>query len=55
MNTLGLVPERHKVVITGLAFEQKANGVLKTMLEKYRFDNPNAGIAFTVPVDRVSY
>jgi len=54
-NTFGLVPEEKKVVITCASTYAKADLVLKLLVEQFHFDKPNTGIAFTVPIDRVSY
>ena len=54
-NILGLVPEKNKVAITCVLTGDKANAVLKMLTEKFHFDNPNTGIAFTVPIDEVSF
>jgi len=55
MNTFGLVPERNKAVITCVSTYAKANAVLEVMIKKFHFDKPNTGIAFIMPVDRVSF
>jgi len=55
LNTFGLIPERNKAVITCVATHVKADGVLDMLNTKHEFDKPNAGIAFTIPVDRVVF
>ena len=55
MNILGFVPEKHKVMISCITTYAKSEAVLKLLLEEYDFDKPNTGIAFTIPVDKVSY
>lgn len=54
-NVLGLVPEENKAVITCVMPRTRADVVLKMMVEKFRFDKPNTGVAFTMPIDRVSF
>lgn len=54
-STLGLVPEEKKVLITSLSTRQKANAALGMLVEKFHFDKPNTGIAFTVPVEKLSF
>lgn len=54
-NLLGLVPEENKVVITCPATEARGEKVMKLLVEKFAFDQPNTGIAFTVPIDKLSF
>ena len=54
-NLLGLVPEEHKVVITCMTTSAKADEALKMLVEQFHFNKPNTGIAFTTPVDKLSY
>lgn len=55
MEVLGFVVEEHKVLITSLISDEKADDVLKTLIKEFHFDNPNTGIAFTIPVEGLSY
>ncbi len=54
-NLLGLVPEENKVVIVCLVAQQRADALLKMLEEKFSFDQPNTGIAFTIPIDKLSF
>ena len=54
-STLGLVPEKAKVVITCVLPGEKSNAIFAMLAEKFHFDKPNTGIAFTVPVDGLSF
>ena len=54
-NTFGFIPEEKKVVITCVSTEVKINAVLKMLVEKFHFNEPNTGIAFTVPISGVSF
>jgi len=54
-NVLGLVPEENKVVIISVATNQRANAVLKKLVDDFHFDRPNTGIAFTMPIDKLSF
>ena len=54
-NILGLVSEENKVVITCVSTYTKVEAVLNLLVEKFDFDKPNTGIAFTVPIDKVLY
>ena len=51
---LGLVPEEKKVMITCLIAGNLSSQLLDQLVEKFNFDKPNTGIAFVVPVDRLS-
>lgn len=50
----GFVPEVDKVVITCLLSGDKADAALDMLVEKFHFDKPNTGIAFTTPVEMLS-
>lgn len=54
-DVLGLVPEEDKVVITCLLPEEKSDAVLEMLVKKFHFDKPNTGIAFTIPVEKLSF
>jgi hypothetical protein len=54
-NMLGLVPEKKKAVITCVSKGRKAEAFLQMLADKFDFDKPGAGIAFTIPVDKVSF
>lgn len=51
---LGLVPEEKKVMITGLITHNLTSQLLSDITTKFNFDKPNTGIAFVVPVDKLS-
>lgn len=52
---LGLVPEKNKAVITCVSTCVKIDSVLKMLNERFHFDKPNTGIAFTIPIDGLSF
>ncbi len=52
---LGLVPEENKVVITCLLPGEKSDAMLDMLVRKFNFDKPNTGIAFIIPVEKLSY
>jgi hypothetical protein len=54
-NLLGLVPEENKVMITGLISGEKSGQVMNMLMEKFLFDQPNTGIAFTIPIEKLTY
>ncbi len=51
---LGMVPEENKVVITCLLPGEKCDAMFEMLIRKFNFDKPNTGIAFTVPVEKLS-
>ncbi|GAA4655271.1 hypothetical protein GCM10023142_24090 [Anaerocolumna aminovalerica] len=51
---LGLVPEEKKVLITCLIADNLSAKVLEQLVTKFNFDKPNTGVAFVVPVDKLS-
>jgi len=55
IDAFGLVPEENKVVITCLLNSKKSNEMIKSLTDKFNFDKPNTGIAFTIPVDKLSF
>lgn len=55
LNMFGFIPERHKAVITCLTSEAKAEEILAMLADKFDFNSPNTGIAFTIPVDKIVY
>jgi hypothetical protein len=55
MNLFGFVTDDVKVVITCLIADKRLQDVLEMLTDKFRFKDPNTGIAFTVPVDKLSY
>lgn len=52
---LGLVLEENKVIITCLIPGDKADDVFNMLAVKFHFDKPNTGIAFTIPVEKLSF
>lgn len=51
---LGLVPEEKKVMITCIVTSDLSGKLLDQLVLKFNFDKPNTGIAFIVPVDKLS-
>ncbi len=52
---LGLVPEEQKIVITCLLPGSKAADIMGMLTGKFHFDRPNTGIAFTIPIEKISF
>lgn len=51
----GFVPEQHKVIVTCLLTQERADAIIQILNTEYHFYKPNTGIAFTIPVDGLSY
>lgn len=51
---LGLVPEEKKVMITCIVTSDISIKLLEQLVSKLHFDQPNTGIAFITPVDKLS-
>lgn len=54
-DALGLVPEENKILITCLILNTKAESVFDMLTADFEFNNPNTGIAYTIPVDNLLY
>lgn len=55
MDAFGFAPEENKILITSLLPGEKADKALNVLTERFHFDKPNTGIAFTIPVKGLSY
>jgi len=53
--TLGLVHEEQKVLISCLASKTEADAIFGMLLTEFRFDKPNTGVAYSIPVEKLSY
>lgn len=54
-NALGLVLEEQKTMIVCVLPDSKTDAIKEMLVEKFHFDQPNTGIAFTIPIDQLSY
>ena len=54
LELLGLVPEEHKAVITCLIPRDKVDKALDMLESRFSFNKPNTGIAFTIPIEKLS-
>jgi hypothetical protein len=52
---LGLVPEDNRVVVVCLLPREEAGPLIETLTGKFGLDKPNAGRAFTLPVESLSF
>ena len=55
MDMLGLVHEKNKVLITCLISDSEADTIFDILAADFHFDKPNTGIAYTIPVESLSY
>jgi hypothetical protein len=53
--TLGLVQEKQKIVIFAVAKHDRTEKVLGILKDQFHFDQPHTGIAFTMPVEKLSF
>lgn len=54
-DAFGLSTEEKKIIITCVSTEAKVNAALRMLADRFDFDKPNTGIAFTSQIDRVSH
>ncbi|MDR0439946.1 MAG: hypothetical protein LBI59_03045 [Candidatus Accumulibacter sp.] len=52
---LGLVPEDNRVLVTCLLPSEESGPVIEALTGEFDLDKPNAGIAFTIPVETLSF
>ena len=50
----GLVHEENKILVTCLLPGDKVKAVFDMLIEKFDFDKPNTGIAFTIAVEALA-
>lgn len=55
MDMLGCLPEKQKAVITCLSSSQGTELIFNGLINKFSFDMPNTGVAYTVPVEKLLY
>lgn len=55
LSAFGLVAEKEKVVISCVLTKPRAEQVLQTLANRFRFTSANTGIAFTMPIECVSF
>ena len=51
----GFESEQGKVMISCLLKNEKAKKLMDVLYNEYNFDKPNTGIAFSVPVEGISF
>ena len=51
----GFTPDDKKVVLTCLMKKDKSEEFLDLLANEFEFDKPNTGIAFTIPLDKLSF
>ena len=55
MDLLGFVRERENVIITCLTSSDEVDSIFNMLNKDFGFDKPKTGIAFTIPVEKLSY
>ncbi|MDR0503451.1 MAG: hypothetical protein LBH16_09050 [Treponema sp.] len=55
LDAFGLVPEENKILITCLILNTKAQAVFDMLISEFKFNEPNTGIAYLIPVDNLLY
>jgi len=51
----GLAKEARQAVLTCVSSQSKAYAFLKRLAKDYGFNNPDTGIAFTIPIEKIVY
>ena len=54
-NVLGFVPEKHKTAFICMVTHEKSHAILSMLVDKFCFDQSNTGIAFTIPIEQLSF
>jgi len=54
-DALGLVLEENKILITCLILNTKAEVIFDMLISEFDFNNPNTGIAYVIPVEKLLY
>lgn len=52
---LGFVPQEQKVILTCLMKHEKEDLIYKKLIDEFDFNKPNTGIAFSIPVEKLSF
>ncbi|HNX16204.1 MAG TPA: hypothetical protein PKO28_02375 [Bacilli bacterium] len=55
LRTLGLTREEQYVFLSGFVPHEKVGEIFDLLKSQYNFNKPNSGIAFTIPLDKISY
>ena len=55
MSLFGLETNQSKIMITCLLKQEKANELIEILYNKYKFSEPNTGIAFGIRVDGLAF
>ena len=55
MDSFGLVPDEQKVLIMCLVTHEEADTIFDMLVTEFHFNEPNTGIAYTIPVEKLSY
>ena len=55
LDVLGFANEEEKVVINCLVTHKDADEIFEILIRDFRFDKPNTGIAYLIPVDHLGH
>ena len=55
MDAMGLAVEENKILITCLIINTKAEIIFEMLQKDFNFNNPNTGIAYVIPVEKLLY
>jgi hypothetical protein len=51
----GLMPEQNKIIIICIMAKKKSDAFLNILISDFHFDKPHTGIAYVIPVEKLSY
>ncbi len=51
----GFEAEKNKAVITCLMKKERVEALMRVLYTEYRFDKPNTGIAYSIPVEGLAF
>jgi len=54
-HAFGFVVEQQKIVITGLIKEIQRDSIFEMLDTEFEFSKPNTGIAYSIPLDKLSF
>ena len=54
-HTFGLDKEARKVIFTCVSTRTKVDNILERLTDEFDFNDPDTGIAFTIPIEKLAY
>ncbi|MDR3318456.1 MAG: hypothetical protein LBS99_03380 [Clostridiales bacterium] len=55
LQAFGFHVEQEKVLLIGLISRENSARAFDILIERFKFNKPNTGIAFSVPIDKLKY